>query len=60
MISLEITKYDRAGLQTVIWFGLLSATKNFKNGLQSAMGLQSATDYKVILYTFNPNISVFL
>ena len=46
--GLEITKYDRAGLQNVIGFGLKSATKIVKNGLQSAMRLQTATDYKVI------------
>ena len=49
-IGLEITKYDRAGLQIVIGFGLQSATKNFKKGLQSTMGLQTATDFKVIQY----------
>ena len=47
-IGLEITKYDRAGLHIVIEFGLQSATKILKNGLWSAMGLQTATDYKVI------------
>ena len=47
-ISLKITKYDRAGLQIATGFGLQSATKNLKIGLQGAMGLQSVTslDYK--------------
>ena len=39
MIGLKITKYDRAGLQITIGFGL----KILKIGLQSAMGLQSVT-----------------
>ena len=46
--GLEITKYDRAGLQNVIGFGLKSATKIVKNGLQNAMRLQS--DTKHLLY----------
>ena len=46
MIGLEITKYERAGLQIAISFELQSATKILKNGLQSAMGLQSMTDYR--------------
>ena len=50
MLGLEITKYDRAGLQIVIGLGSQSATKIFKNGLQRAMGLQTATDCKVIQY----------
>ena len=45
-IGLEITKYERAGLQIAISFELQSATKILKNGLQSAMGLQSVTDYR--------------
>ena len=49
-IGVESTKYDRAGLQIVISFGLQSVTKILKNWLQSAMGLQTATDYKVIQY----------
>ena len=63
MIGLKITKYDRAGLQITIGFGLQSATKFLKIGskcngitkcdkfgLQIATGLQSAMDSKVIQY----------
>ena len=49
-IGLEITKYDRAELQIVIEFGLQSARKILKNELKNTMGLQTATDYKVIQY----------
>ena len=42
-IGLKFTKYDRAGLQITIGFGLQSVTKFLKIELQSAMGLQ----YKV-------------
>ena len=47
-IGLRITKYDRAGLQITIGFGLQCATKILKIELQSAVGLQSETslDYK--------------
>ena len=34
----------------MIGFGVQSATKILKNGLQSAMRLQTTTDYKVIKY----------
>ena len=37
-IALKITKYDGAGLQIAIGFGLQSTTKTLKIGLQ--MGLQ--------------------
>ena len=46
----KIAKYDRAGLQIMIGFGLQSATKKIiKIESQSAMGLQSVTslDYKL-------------
>ena len=51
-------KWDRTGLQITIGFGSQIATRILKTGLQSAMGLQSATsldykfrrDYKVIQY----------
>ena len=51
----QITKCNRfrvykAGLQITIGFGLQSVAKILKNGLQSAMVLQSATDCKVIPY----------
>ena len=60
----KISKYNRAGLQIMIGFGLQSATKKNKSwvtkcngitkcnkfGLQIAMGLQSARDYKVMQY----------
>ena len=42
VIGLEITKYNRAGLQITIRFGLQSMTKILKIGLQRTMGLQSA------------------
>ena len=48
--NIEISKYDRAELQITISFGLQSATKILKIGLQSAiMGMQSVTclDYKL-------------
>ena len=35
----------------MIGFGSQSATEILKIGLQSAMGLQTTTDYKVIQYT---------
>ena len=49
MIGLKITKYDIAGLQITIDFGLQSATEILKIRLKSAMGLPSATslDYKL-------------
>ena len=47
------TRCDRAGLQIVIGFGLQSATRIFKNGLQSAMVSQTTTDYKVIQYKYD-------
>ena len=58
MIGLKITKYDRAGLQITICFGLQTATKNFKNFITKCNGitkcnkfeLQNATDYKVMQY----------
>ena len=45
----KISKYNRAGLQIMIGFGLQSATKKIKIESQSAMGLQSVTslDYKL-------------
>ena len=45
----KIAKYNRAGLQIMIGFGLQSATKKIKIESQSAMGLQSVTslDYKL-------------
>ena len=46
-----MTKCDRAGLQIMIGFGLPCEKKFFKNGLQSAMGLQNSTDYIVIKYS---------
>ena len=48
-IGLKIAKYDRAGLQITIGFGLQSATNILKIGLQSRMGLQGVTslDYKL-------------
>ena len=48
MIGLKVTKYDRTGFQIKIGFGLQSATKVLKIGLQSAMGLQTSAslDYK--------------
>ena len=52
VIGLEVTKYDKAWLQIAIGFGLQSATKILKNGLQSTMGLQTVTDYKVIQYNY--------
>ena len=51
------TRCDRAGLQIVIGFGLQSATRILKNGLQSAMESQTMTDYKVIQYKYD--IAVF-
>ena len=50
-IGLKITKYNRAGLQTVIVFWLQSVTKTLKTELQSVMGLKSVMDSKVIQYT---------
>ena len=71
-MGLKITKYERAGLQITIGFGLQNATKLFKIGykvqwditrcdkfkLQIATILQTATDYKVIHYNVNVNMIV--
>ena len=60
MIGFEITRYDGAGLQNMIESGLQSATNILKNGLQSQMGLQSVTDYKVIQYNSSNNFKTVL
>ena len=60
MIGFEITRYDGAGLQNVIEFGLQSATNILKNGLQSQMGLQSVTDYKAIQFNSSNNFKTAL
>ena len=60
MIGFEITRYDGAGLQNMIEFGLQSATNILKNRLQSQMGLQSVTDYKVIQYNYSNNFKTVL
>ena len=48
-IGSKITTYDRVGLQSKIGFGIQSATKILKIGLQSTMELHSVTsvDYKL-------------